>query len=102
MNTRHRIQKTRNFVAKALPRVSGSGVHEKSMKAQRRDDKIMLKSASEPDDDETKYHLDYEGNYLLDEDGEKIPAHICICAAWDESECVCGAWGREFPDPFEN
>jgi len=102
MNTRHRIQKTRNFVAKALPRVSGSGVHEKSMKAQRRDDKIMLKSNPDLEDNELRYHLDYEGNYLLDEDGEKIPAHICICAAWDESECVCGAWDREIPDSFEN
>lgn len=38
------------------------------------------------------YHED-EGTWLLDEFNNPIPAHICICAAHSEYECVCGAWG---------
>lgn len=27
--------------------------------------------------------------------GAKVPADICICAAHNASECVCGAWDRD-------
>lgn len=43
---------------------------------------------SKPDE----YHRDYDGNIILDENGEPIPLSICICAAWEPNECVCGAW----------
>lgn len=38
-----RILKRRNFVAKALRTVSGSGAHEKTEKAKRRAEKVRLK-----------------------------------------------------------
>lgn len=39
-----------------------------------------------------EYHTDYEGKLVVDENGEPIPIHICLCAAHGPSECVCGAW----------
>lgn len=42
--------------------------------------------------DGVEYHCDYEGNLLLDSEGEPIPASICICAAHGPHECCCGAW----------
>ena len=39
------------------------------------------------------YHFDtYTGKFLIDERGELIPAHTCICFARDRFECGCGAW----------
>lgn len=50
-------------------------------------------------DDEDKFHTntlyDEEGyevigwEYVLDEDGNKVPLEICICAAKNSSECAC-------------
>ena len=33
---------------------------------------------------------------ILDEDGEMIPASICLCHAYEPSECVCAttSWGK--------
>lgn len=44
------------------------------------------------------YHKDFDGNFILDENDEMIPMYICICAAWSENECVCGAWYYPLPD----
>lgn len=38
------------------------------------------------------YHTDDEGNILYDENDEPIPLTICICAAREPNECICGAW----------
>lgn len=35
------------------------------------------------------------GELILDENGDAIPAFICLCAAHSSSECCCGAWDRE-------
>ena len=44
-------------------------------------------------EDGKDYHFDtYTGKFLIDERGELIPAHICICFARDKFECGCGAW----------
>ena len=32
------------------------------------------------------------------DDGEIIPAHICLCAAHSAYECACGAWDVEVPE----
>lgn len=40
----------------------------------------------------TEYHTQYDGSLILDENGEPIPKTVCICAAWEPSECCCGAW----------
>ena len=55
--------------------------------------------------DGTEYHAragswDDEGNVLTwdlvpDENGEPIPADICLCFAHSASECCCGAWYRD-------
>jgi hypothetical protein len=37
------------------------------------------------------YHADSDGNLILDEDGNPIDSKVCICAAWNPYECVCGA-----------
>lgn len=37
------IIKQRNFVAKALAKVTGFGIHEKPLKVKRQNDKIILK-----------------------------------------------------------
>ena len=29
------------------------------------------------------------------EDGDPMPAYVCICAAHSCSECCCGAWDME-------
>lgn len=42
--------------------------------------------------DNGKYHLNWDGKLLLDEDGKPIPKSICICFAHEPNECVCGAW----------
>lgn len=39
-----------------------------------------------------EYHKDWDGKYILDENGEKIPLTSCICHAFEPNECVCGAW----------
>ena len=38
------------------------------------------------------YHTDFDGNLILDGDGNPIDSKVCICAAWNPFECVCGAW----------
>jgi hypothetical protein len=58
---------------------------------------------SDPTSNEAKpdglvdFHVDSEGFAILDEHGQTIPSHICICAAHSESECSCGAWGVPIP-----
>lgn len=42
-----------------------------------------------------EYHKDSDGHLMLDENDELIPDTICICAAWNESECCCGAWMKK-------
>lgn len=49
----------------------------------------------------TDYHKDSDGNILLDENGEPIPTTICICAAWEPSECCCGAWNNVYNDWYD-
>jgi hypothetical protein len=44
-----------------------------------------------------EYHTYDEGSLILDEDNNPIESHICICAAWEESECCCGAWYVAIP-----
>lgn len=46
------------------------------------------------------YHKDEYDKYILDEYGEKIPNYICICAAYSDVECVCGAWDIPLPEEF--
>lgn len=52
------------------------------------------------------YHARYEVNqetgeykeepsFLYDEDGDLIPAHICLCFAYTPSECCCGTTSWE-------
>lgn len=48
--------------------------------------------------DGKEYHADDEGKPLREENGDLIPAHICLCWAHGPSECVCGAWDREIPE----
>lgn len=47
------------------------------------------------------YHADDDGELLLDEDDDPIPAYICICFAHSDNECVCGAWSRPLPGDDE-
>jgi len=39
-----------------------------------------------------EYHKNYDGELILDEEGEPIPTDICLCHAYEPSECCCGAW----------
>jgi len=48
--------------------------------------------------DDIEYHADYDGNVLLDEYDEPIPAYLCICCAESSCACICGAYDREVPD----
>lgn len=43
------------------------------------------------------YHA-RDGVALTDENGDMVPADICICFAHNEYECVCGAWDRPIQD----
>ena len=38
-----------------------------------------------------KYHLDNNGEELLDDNDLPIPIHECICGADDPYACECGA-----------
>lgn len=38
------------------------------------------------------FHKDLDGDYVLDEQGNKIPSNVCICYAREPNECCCGAW----------
>lgn len=40
----------------------------------------------------TEYHIDDDGNLILDELGRPIPNTVCLCYAHEPSECLCGAW----------
>jgi hypothetical protein len=39
-----------------------------------------------------EYHKNSDGEYVLDEEGDKIPITTCLCHAFEPSECCCGAW----------
>ena len=41
---------------------------------------------------EVEYHKNSDGEFILDEDGDKIPTSLCLCNAHEPSECMCGAW----------
>ena len=45
----------------------------------------------------TQYHKNDDGELILDEDGDPIPDHICLCHAYEASECICGAWDSDPP-----
>ena len=60
---------------------------------------------------DTSFHIqqvfDEDGNIVgwdyvrYEYSGDPIPAYICICAAWSENECVCGAWDSKWEgEPF--
>ena len=38
------------------------------------------------------FHVDDEGNLILDENDKPIPKNICLCFAHGPTECCCGAW----------
>lgn len=48
--------------------------------------------------DGKEYHADDDGIVILDEDGDPIPSHVCICHAYSDTECVCSAWDRPLPN----
>ena len=48
--------------------------------------------------DGKEYHADDDGIVILDEDGDPIPSHVCICHAYSDMECVCSAWDRPLPN----
>ena len=35
------------------------------------------------------HYDDYDDEFILDENGDKIPTTICLCAAHEPSECCC-------------
>lgn len=39
-----------------------------------------------------EYHVNSDGELILDEDGQPIPKTICLCYAREPLECICGAW----------
>lgn len=41
-----------------------------------------------------------EYELILDEDGDPIPADVCICHAWEPNECICGAWDDVDPNDW--
>lgn len=41
-------------------------------------------------DEVTDEYSEELGDWILDERGEKIPAHICLCFARAPGECCCG------------
>ncbi len=41
---------------------------------------------------EVEYHVDFDGDLILDENDQPIPKTICLCFARSLYECVCGAW----------
>lgn len=44
----------------------------------------------------------YESVVLITyNDGDPIPTYVCICAAYDVTECVCGAWDLEPPEEYD-
>jgi hypothetical protein len=47
---------------------------------------------------------EYEGGeWILDESGNKIPDHICLCFAYEHGECCCGctSWDNYRYDGWE-
>ena len=48
----------------------------------------------------TDYHLNDDGSLILDEQGNPIPLTICLCAAREPYECVCGAWDDVDPNEW--
>ena len=36
-----------------------------------------------------------------DENGNPIPKTICLCSAYNEFECVCGAWSGIYDEEVE-
>jgi len=47
--------------------------------------------------DDKQYHANDDGTLYLDEYGELVLSYICLCAAYSDSECCCGAWSRPLP-----
>ena len=46
-----------------------------------------------------EWHWDDDhDDWLVDEDFNRVLSHICICHAFNEHECVCGAWERPVQD----
>jgi hypothetical protein len=46
----------------------------------------------------TDWHLDSSGEYLVDENGDRIPAYVCMCFATNRYDCICGGWYTERRD----
>ena len=44
------------------------------------------------------FHVDEDGELLLDADGKPIPDTLCVCFAYKPSECCCGAWDGGIDD----
>lgn len=58
------------------------------------DDRIPLQAS-----DGNWYWWDnLECDWLYDEFDNMIEATVCLCAAWSEYECCCGAWSFEESD----
>ena len=47
--------------------------------------------------DGEKFHCHEDGEIMTYDDGEPIPAYICICAAHSVAECCCGGWNVPLP-----
>lgn len=52
--------------------------------------------------DDNEYHIDDDGNLILDELGRPIPSTVCLCHAHEPSECMCGAWDDIAYDWYDN
>ena len=44
------------------------------------------------------HYNDYNRRYYRDENGDKIPEYICLCAAHEPSECSCDCTSWEDTD----
>ena len=42
-----------------------------------------------------------EWQFIVDENGNKIPSNLCICNALCSAECKCGAWNEYWDNYFE-
>lgn len=62
----------------------------------------LLYHAQREYDDSTEDYKE-ESEFILDENGDKIPAHICLCFAHEPSECCCAttSWeGYRYDDNY--
>lgn len=46
------------------------------------------------------FHATIDGELYLDSDGKRVPKYICLCHAYEASECICGAWDYGLPDSY--